>query len=89
MNGDGDNVTIHELVSGPLNAVRGGSPFPVLDKTFNPTLIYGKGNLFNFGHVQIREISDPDGGEGPHLFADIRDARGNPREGSYLEIVPK
>jgi alkaline phosphatase D len=89
LNGDGDTVIIHELVSGPLSAIRGGSPFPVLDKTFNPTLIYGEGNLFNFGHVQIREISDPDGEDRPHLFADIRDVRGNPREGSYIEIVPK
>jgi alkaline phosphatase D len=89
LNGDDDNDIFHELVSGPLNAVRGGSPFPALDKTFNPTLLYGEGNLFNFGHVQIRDLSGSEGGDKPLLSAEIRDAKGNPREGSYLEIVPK
>jgi alkaline phosphatase D len=89
LNGDGDNATIHELVSGPLNAVKGGSPFPALDKTFNPTLLYGEGNIFNFGLIQIRELSSPEVGVGPHLFAEIRDIKGDPREGSHIEIVPK
>lgn len=88
-NGDDDNVTFHELVSGPLSAIRGGSPFPVLDKTFSPTLLYGEGNLFNFGYVQIRDLSGSEGGNKPHVIAEIRDSKGNPRQGSYLEIVPK
>jgi alkaline phosphatase D len=88
LNGDGDNITFHELISGPLNAVRGGVPFPELDTTFNPTLLYGEGNLFNFGHIQIRDVSTPGSEDGPHLFADIRDMKGNPREGSYIEIAP-
>jgi alkaline phosphatase D len=88
-NGDDDNVTFHELVSGPLSAIRGGSPFPVLDKTFNPTLLYGEGNLFNFGYVQIRDLSGSDGGNKPHVIAEFRDSKGNPRQGSYLEIAPK
>jgi alkaline phosphatase D len=89
LNGDGDNVTFHELVSGPLNAVRGGTPFPALDQTFNPTLLYGEGNLFNFGLVQIKELLGPEGEDRPHLIAEIRDERGNLREGSYLEIIPR
>lgn len=44
---------IYELVSGPLNAIRGGIPFPELDGTFNPSLLYGEGNIFNFGYIRI------------------------------------
>ena len=71
-----------------MNAVRGGSPFPELDKTFNPTLLYGEGNLFNFGYVHVRESNSEDEA-GHHLFAEIRDASGFPREESYLEIAPR
>jgi alkaline phosphatase D len=55
---DGNSTVIYELVSGPLSAFRLGVPFPALDKSFNPTLLYGEGNIFNFGHVKIIKDND-------------------------------
>ncbi|MBA3750519.1 MAG: alkaline phosphatase D family protein [Nitrosopumilus sp.] len=85
LDNDGNSTIIYELVSGPLSAFRGGVPFPVLDKSFNSTLLYGEGDIFNFGYVKI--IKDNDSNN--HLIADIRDTNGNPREGSKLEIAPR
>jgi hypothetical protein len=38
---------------------------------------------------QIRDLSGSEGGNKPHVIAEIRDSKGNPKQGSYLEIVPK
>ena len=85
LDNDGNSTIIYELISGPLSAFRGGVPFPALDKSFNPTLLYGEGDIFNFGYVKI--IKDKDSTN--HLIADIRDTNGNPREGSKVEIAPR
>ncbi len=84
LDNDGNSTVVYELASGPLSAFRLGVPFPALDKSFNSTLLYGEGNIFNFGYVKI--IKDKDSAN--HLMADIRDTNGNPREGSMLEIAP-
>ncbi len=85
LDNDGSSTIIYELLSGPLSAKRLGVPLSELDKSFNPTLLYREGNIFNFGQVKI--IKDKDSNN--HLIADIRDMNGKPREGSLLEIVPK
>jgi alkaline phosphatase D len=95
LNNDGNTTEIHELISGPLSALRTisladasrlGLPFPKLDGTFNPSILYGEGNLFNFGYVRIEE---GDNTGNPHLIADIRDANGIVRPGSTLDLIPQ
>ena len=92
LNNDGNMTEIHELVSGPLSAFRLGVPFPQLDETFNPTLLYGEGNIFNFGYIRIedgRDSEEVEEGNGkPHLIADIRDENGIVRPGSTLDLRP-
>ncbi len=80
--GDGDSLVFHELVSGPLNAVRG---FPrTLDDTFSPEVLYAEGGIFNFGMLEI--VAGSDGL--PRLRADIRDETGAVRPGSSIELAP-
>jgi alkaline phosphatase D len=85
LNKDGNATQVYELVSGPLNAVRGGDPFPILDPSFNPSLIYGEGNIFNFGHGRIDRVDDAD--SKPHFIVEIRDENGIVRPGSELGLV--
>ncbi|HJU34658.1 MAG TPA: alkaline phosphatase D family protein, partial [Nitrososphaera sp.] len=91
LNNDGTITEIHELVSGPLSAFRLGVPFPKLDETFNPSLLYGEGNIFNFGYIRIEDGRDDDGDDNgrPHLIADIRDQNGIVRAGSTLDLRPR
>jgi alkaline phosphatase D len=84
LNSEGNTTQIYELVSGPLNAVKGGVPFPLLDPSFNPSLIYGEGNIFNFGYARIERVDDK-----PYFIAEIRDENGIVRPGSLLEILPQ
>ena len=91
LNNDGNTTEIYELVSGPLSAFRLGVPFPILDETFNPALLYGEGNIFNFGYIRIedrRGENEQDNGK-PHLMADIRDENGIIRPGSMLDLSPQ
>jgi alkaline phosphatase D len=90
LNNDGNMTEIYELVSGPLSAFRLGVPFPILDDTFDPALLYGEGNIFNFGHVRIEDGRGEDNDNGkPHLIADIRDENGMVRPGSTLDLIPQ
>ena len=90
LNNDGNITEIYELVSGPLNAFRLGVPFPQLDGTFNPSLLYGEGNIFNFGYVRIEDgREDDDNNDKPHLIAEIRDENGIARPGSMLDLIPQ
>ena len=94
LNNDGDMTEIHELVSGPISAFRLGVPFPQLDETFNPSLLYGEGNVFNFGYIRIEDGRDNEEEEEenigkPHLIADIRDEKGIVRPGSTLDLRPQ
>jgi alkaline phosphatase D len=93
LNNDGNMTEIYELVSGPLRAIRLGAPFPVLDGTFNPSLLYGEGNIFNFGYIRIEdgrgeEDENDDNGK-PHLIADIWDENGVVPPGSMLDLIPQ
>ena len=81
--GDGDRLVLHELVSGPLNAVR-AAPRP-LDPAANPTSLYAEGGLFNFSYVRIERQADGK----VHLVADVRGVDGLPRPGSHLDLTPQ
>ncbi|MFL6484756.1 MAG: alkaline phosphatase D family protein [Nitrososphaera sp.] len=90
LNKDGNMTEIYELVSGPLNAFRLGVPFPELDETFNPSLLYGEGNIFNFGYIRIGDRNENgDNNDKPHLIADIRGENGVTRPDSQLDLTPK
>ena len=83
LDGDGDLLLFHELLSGPLNA--GPAPIPSrLDPTFRPVTLYAEAGIFNFSYVRV----EPGGGAAV-LHADVRDASGKVRFGSRLELVPE
>jgi alkaline phosphatase D len=83
VNGDGQILDFYEILSGPLNAVSGPPPDP--DPTYNPTVVYAEGNLFNFAYVRVQ----PGTGGKVHFIADIRDENGIERPGSYLDLTPQ
>jgi alkaline phosphatase D len=82
VDGDGDRVLFHELISGPLSAVKLPTPAQ-LDPTFPSTILFGRGAFFNFSY--IRATRDAKGRA--LLRADIRDDQGEVAVGSSLEIV--
>lgn len=104
LNDDGNMTEVYELISGPLSAFRTtsladamrlGLPFPKIDGTFNPSLLYGEGDIFNFGYVRIedgrgedRDNNNNSSGK-PHLIAEIRDEKGIVRPGSTLDLIPQ
>ena len=82
--GDGDTLLFHELVAGPLSAVRTQTPFQ-LDPTLRPTILFAKGDLDNFLYVRLEYGA----GGMPLLRAEIRDGKGTVQTGSQLEIAPR
>ncbi|MFV1980285.1 MAG: alkaline phosphatase D family protein [Rhodothermia bacterium] len=82
--GDGDTLLLHELISGPLSAVKTASP-TAFDPTLHPVVLYAEGDIFNFGTVRIGDGSP----ETPHLWTDVRDETGRIRPGSELELQPQ
>jgi alkaline phosphatase D len=89
LNNDGNITEIHEFISGPLSAGREGVPIPMLDTTFNPSLLYGEGNIFNFGYIRIEHARGEDDEDKPRLIAEIHDENGITRPGSVLDLVPQ
>jgi alkaline phosphatase D len=89
-NGDGDKLIFHELISGPLSAIRigmpGGIPIPKLDTTFNPRLLYEEGGIFNFGYVKIQRTPEDNK---VHLIAEVRSEDGLARPNSLLDLAPQ
>ena len=88
VNGDGDPVNVYEIVSGPLSAFRfgiPGAPLPMLDPTFQPTILYVEGGISNFARIQIQKQNDGN----VHLTADIIGEDGHARVGSHLDLVPQ
>ena len=79
--GDGDRLLFHELIAGPLSAIRGPAPV-TLDSTLGPVMIYAEGGLFNYGTLTI------DAATGGRLTADIRGETGARRPGSALVLQP-
>ncbi len=80
LDGDGDALLFHELLSGPLNA--GLSPVaPRLDPTLGPVTLYAETGVFNFSYVRVERQ-----GAEVILIADVRGPRGQVRFGSRLEL---
>ena len=79
---DGEPLVFHELVSGPLSAIR--LPVSPLDPTAGPVDLYAEGGIFNFGYVRIRRGRDARF----HLVYDVRGEDGRPRPGSALDLAP-
>ncbi len=80
VDGDGDLLLFHELLSGPLNA--GPAPIPSrLDPTFGPVTLYAEAGIFNFSYIRIERR-----GDSVVLAADVRGAGGEVRFGSQLEL---
>src|SRR5215211_5817284 len=72
--GDGDRLRFHELVDGPLAAIR---LLPVaLDPSAGGTSLYAEGGIFNFGYLRVSRAG--------RLIYDVRDVDGRPRPGSRL-----
>ena len=83
LDGDGDRLRFHELISGPLSALKAAPP--AFDQTLQPVVLYAEGGIFNFGLVEIGDGSPAP----PTLRTDIRDETGRVRPGSRLEIAPE
>ena len=88
MNHDGDPVDVYEIISGPLNAFTAGilsAPLLMPDPTFEPTIFYVEGGLFNFAYIQITKGNDGKS----HMLVDIIGEDGISRLNSPLDIVAK
>jgi len=83
VNGDGRPLVFHEITAGPISSSPGREA-PQLDPTFNPTLRYRDGGFFNFGYVRVER--PPDGLA--HFISEIRDADGQVRPTSRLDLTP-
>ena len=83
---DGDRLTFHEFVSGPLNAVRNPAKTQgQLDPAANPTSIFGAGGVFNFNYIRVAVQADGK----VHLQGDVRNEHGLPLPGSPLDLTPR
>jgi alkaline phosphatase D len=86
MNGDKDSVNIYEIISGPLSAFTLGIPSaPLLmpDPTFQPTIFYVEGGIFNFAYIQIIEGTDGKS----HMLVNIIGEDGIVRPNSQLDLI--
>ncbi len=79
---DGDNLIIHEFITGPNSAIM-VTP-PELDPTLNPESTFELAGKFNFGYYRIEPNED-----GEMVFtADVRSSDGEVFEGSLVEVNP-
>ena len=84
--GDGDPLKLHEVVRGPLNAVKNPAKTKAqLDPSANPTVLYTEGGIFNFGYVSVGRQVDGQ----VHFIADARGDNGLQRPGSILDLTPQ
>ena len=84
-NNDGHNLTVHELVSGPISAGTFGKADP-LDPTVNAKYLYNEVKIFNFGYYKIQK--NPADGKA-HFISEIRGTDGLTRPGSHLDLTPQ
>ena len=84
-NSDGHNLTLHELVSGPISAWGPARADP-LDPTVNAKYLYNEVKIFNFGYYKIQK-NTVDGKA--HLISEIRGTDGLTRPGSQLDLAPQ
>ncbi len=77
---------IYEIILGPLSAFTLGIPSaPLLmpDPTFQPTIFYVEGWVFNFAYIQI--VKGTDGKS--HMLVDIVGANGIADPNSHLDLI--
>ncbi len=84
-NSDGNNLTLHELVSGPISAWGPARADP-LDPTVNAKYLYNEVKIFNFGYYKVQK-NTVDGKA--HFISEIRGADGLTRPGSQLDLTPQ
>ena len=82
-NGDGNPLIFHEFISGPANAIMAEPADP--DPTFNPTVLYSEGDLFNFQYARLEPAADGT----THLIVDVRGEDGLRRPGSLVDLAPR
>jgi alkaline phosphatase D len=83
--GDGDALTFHEFVRGPLNAVKNPAKTKVeLDPSADPTVLYTEGGFFNFVYFSIGKQADGR----VHLIADALGDDGQARPLSIVDLTP-
>jgi alkaline phosphatase D len=75
LDGDGDPLLFHELVTGPLSAMMLEPKTP--DSTFAPRVLYVEGGIFNFGFAEA---------DSEKLVYQVRDISGRARDASRLTI---
>ena len=84
-NNDGHNLTIYELVSGPISAGTFGKADP-FDPTVNAKYLYNEVKIFNFGYYKIQK-NTADGKA--HFISEISGTDGLTRPGSQLDLTPQ
>jgi hypothetical protein len=57
----------------------------MLDPTFQPTILYVEGGIYNFANLQTQKQNDGSA----HLIANIIGVDGHPRAGSNIDLVPQ
>ena len=75
-NGDGDIITLYELVSGTFGP-------DILDPTINAKYLYNESGFFNFGHYTVQR--DDNGTS--HFISEIRTSDGLMRPSSHLDLI--
>ncbi len=85
LNGDGNPLIMHELIAGPLSAMRRQPPAAGFDSTLHPLVLYAEGGFSNFGSVTIARQADGH----VHLIAQVYDEQGNLRPGSTFDLKPQ
>jgi len=80
-NHDGNSMLFYEFIVGPLNA--GIGPLEPLDSTLNPTRLFHKIGIFNFGHFQVERGEDGSS----HFISSVRDANGLVVPGSVIDLL--
>ena len=80
-NRDGKAMVFHEFFVGPLSATHG--PLGPFDSTLNPTHLFRKSGIFNFGHFRVERRENGSS----HFIAEVRDENGVAVPGSVIDLV--
>ena len=79
-NHDGKSMVFHEFLVGPLSASAG--PLGLFDNTLNPTHLFRKTGIFNFGYFRIERR-----GNSSHFLAEVRDENGILIPSSVIDLT--
>jgi len=79
-NHDGRSMVFHEFLVGPLSASVG--PLGPFDNTLNPTHLFRKTGIFNFGYFRIERRDNSS-----HFIAEVRDENGTLVPDSVVDLT--